>query len=847
MREEADPPTGAQTEITVVVPTYQRRDSVVELLRCLERQTLDPDRFEVVVSIDGSDDGTRQALEALGPPYRLRMLWQENRGLAAARNAGIRAARGHLVVLLDDDMRPRPACLEEHRRAHLGGGRLAVMGSAPIRRDPGDGPLVGYMADKFDAHLRTLAEPDHHFVARDVYMGNLSAPRSLLLGAGLFDESFREYGNEDLEMAVRLRAAGAEMVFSGGAVADQTYDKAFATLAAHTVAKGRTAVAFAAKHPTVTDELQLAHFRTGSWRWRLARNALLAATGAVPGLVGVVTAMVERAERRASRRLPGLYAFALDYCFWVGVRQARKAGSRPGRRSTDPANASARLADWRFILGGHPSARVIHDGGPAVATALSDSFTDVTALSTEAPPGPYDIAVLRNPSATALHRVGRALAPGGLCWVERHRPLPGGRRLVERRLRRAGLRPIEAYWFWPPAGGPAAFWLPLHAPEAIRHFLRTRTRPTCALAGAGASAAVAAWRLGRRLGVLAPVGVVARSGDQGAGRPVLSEQLRDHWTAWTGEPAPTTTACLLLTGGASPLNKVVCLAFAGGEAEPRLAVKLARNAASETGIRNEAAALAAVGAHVGPAAVVPRLVFQTRLAGTEAVGESVVEGVPLVEGLGARTFRPLVTEVAEVLASLAAGCPVAPFEAWEPRLVAPVLEAFEDRFAPGVDAAACAGTRRALAALPPLPIVPEHRDCSPWNLLRVADGRLAFVDWESAEPRGLPVMDLVYFLVNAAFLAEGTLGSGGEIETYRRLVTPGSDLHETFAEVTAAYAARLGLDASVLRPLRLLAWMLHATVEHDRIESRRSASPSGGPRGGSVYLDLWRVDAGELL
>src|SRR5438105_2644078 len=63
--------------LSVVVPTFDGCEHVLRLLRALEEQTLPRDEFEVVVVVDGSEDGTKEALEAFDPGFRLRSLFQE--------------------------------------------------------------------------------------------------------------------------------------------------------------------------------------------------------------------------------------------------------------------------------------------------------------------------------------------------------------------------------------------------------------------------------------------------------------------------------------------------------------------------------------------------------------------------------------------------------------------------------------------------------------------------------------------------------------------------------------------------------------------------------------------------
>lgn len=174
--------------LSVIVPTYQRCDSVARLLHALAQQTLTPEMYEVIISIDGSSDGTREMVEAFAAPYQLAHIWQTNSGRAVARNAGIRSAKGEVLVFFDDDMEPAPDCLAGHWHAHSSGSRLAAIGAVPIRREANDPPIADYIAAKFKQHLDHIAQPDHRFVLRDFYSGHFSIRRMLLFEIGLFDE-----------------------------------------------------------------------------------------------------------------------------------------------------------------------------------------------------------------------------------------------------------------------------------------------------------------------------------------------------------------------------------------------------------------------------------------------------------------------------------------------------------------------------------------------------------------------------------------------------------------------------------------------------------------------------------
>jgi len=308
--------------ISVVIPTYQRCASVRHALEALARQTLATTDYEVIVPIDGSDDGTKDMIDQFQAPYRLTATWQPNQGRAAARNAGIRLATGDLIVFLDDDMEPVPGCLLAHRDAHPPGSRRAVVGAVPIPVDASSPPLVHYRHAGMQAHLDRLARPGYQPGFRDIYSGNLSVPRDVVLEVGGFDETFKLYGHEDYELALRLLKGTVELVYSPQAMAYQRYDKDFAALARDCIARGRTAVLFASKHPEVFNMLKLSKYREGGCVWRLLRVVLLGLTRLLPGTPGGVCMVIAWLERCRPARLPHYYTQALDYFYWLGVRSA---------------------------------------------------------------------------------------------------------------------------------------------------------------------------------------------------------------------------------------------------------------------------------------------------------------------------------------------------------------------------------------------------------------------------------------------------------------------------------------------------------------------------------------------
>ena len=318
--------------ISIVIPTYQRCASVQRVLSALAQQTFPPNDYEVIVSIDGSQDGTQEMIAALSMPYALRSVWQPNRGRAAACNAGIQIARAEVLVILDDDMEPGPEFLQAHWDAHQrsgrGDSRSGVLGAVPIKFDPTSPPIAEYIAAKFAEHQHKLAQPDHVLTLRDFYTGNFSIRREIMCEVGGFDEAFKIYGNEDLELSLRLSQAGVQFVFSPEAATWQHFEKNFAAVAKDNIAKGRTAVLLAIKHAETFSDSRLSTYRQGSRKWRAVRDGLLWLSrwlNAVPrGVMRGVTWL----EKRRPQRLMLYYMLALEYFFWVGAQAALREQHR---------------------------------------------------------------------------------------------------------------------------------------------------------------------------------------------------------------------------------------------------------------------------------------------------------------------------------------------------------------------------------------------------------------------------------------------------------------------------------------------------------------------------------------
>ena len=256
--------------ISVIVTTFNRCEILARCLQTLAEQDYPASDYEIIVVVDGSTDGTLDLLDTLQFRPTLRVVKQPNKGLAAARNAGLHAAAHPLVLFLDDDLLASPQLLGEHAKAHAKGGDLLAFGPVMMSGASSDG-VASRLAQRYYSEgvygplLRGEIPrwPTHARVPP-----NSSLPRSLLIRFGGFDETFVN-AHEDVELGIRLWHAAIPFTFLPKAETHHLYtksDKEFS--GAESERSGKNEVMLCRKHPEYRPFSLMANVQRG----RLFRN-----------------------------------------------------------------------------------------------------------------------------------------------------------------------------------------------------------------------------------------------------------------------------------------------------------------------------------------------------------------------------------------------------------------------------------------------------------------------------------------------------------------------------------------------------------------------------------------------
>jgi len=190
--------------LSVVIPTFRRHRLLARVLDLLERQTLAPSEFEVLVIDDPWEDDPDAVEAAIGNrPYPGRRLDRHAPGVAAARNCGWRQARSSIVLFLGDDILPDERLLEEHLGSHRRHpeAEVGVLGKVEWAREIRITTFMRWLERGIQFDYRRISGENAGWGR--FYTANASVKRSLLDRIGGFDEGF-PFSYEDLDLAKRM-------------------------------------------------------------------------------------------------------------------------------------------------------------------------------------------------------------------------------------------------------------------------------------------------------------------------------------------------------------------------------------------------------------------------------------------------------------------------------------------------------------------------------------------------------------------------------------------------------------------------------------------------------------------
>ncbi|MCU7551301.1 glycosyltransferase [Chitinophagaceae bacterium LB-8] len=205
-------------KVSVIIPTYNGKHRIGNLLSTLANQTFQVS--EVIVVIDGSTDGTKEYLEQGDFGFTFSIFVQNNKGRAVVRNKGAELATGDLLIFFDDDMRLEPNCIEQHICHHQKHPNSILTGAQIDDYKKASSDFLKYKcwlsrkwSDPLNAYKgQPLPLNNLHLTA-----ANFSIAKELFVKLGGFDSRLRDA--EDFDLAIRAYKANVSIYYKHEAFA----------------------------------------------------------------------------------------------------------------------------------------------------------------------------------------------------------------------------------------------------------------------------------------------------------------------------------------------------------------------------------------------------------------------------------------------------------------------------------------------------------------------------------------------------------------------------------------------------------------------------------------------------
>ena len=193
----------AAVAVSVIVPTFNEADVIDACVDSILAQSVDGGAVELIVIDNGSTDDTLGRLRAYGD--RIRVLHETVRGASAARNRGIREARGAIVAFTDADCTVEPGWLQA-LAAPLADAAVGITGGPILSRVGGN--AIERFGEAIHEQRRSIEVESPPYVAS----GNWASRRHVLLEVGLFDLALRRC--QDVDLSWRVYRAGYRLRFT---------------------------------------------------------------------------------------------------------------------------------------------------------------------------------------------------------------------------------------------------------------------------------------------------------------------------------------------------------------------------------------------------------------------------------------------------------------------------------------------------------------------------------------------------------------------------------------------------------------------------------------------------------
>lgn len=212
----------ADFRATIVIPVYNQYNALKKVLMSFMKQTIATDSYEIVIVDDGSEDNLKYETSiTLTTMYNMDIVLyhQQNQGRATARNVGINLAKHEVIIFCDADRIPCESFVEQHLKMHQSAKNIVI----GVQYDIFCKKLDFLFDNEIDwKNINRFSKVPNYFGRiQKIYegnkslapnlcwlsfmVGNASVSKKFLEEVGCFDEDFKDWGFEHLELGLRLQ------------------------------------------------------------------------------------------------------------------------------------------------------------------------------------------------------------------------------------------------------------------------------------------------------------------------------------------------------------------------------------------------------------------------------------------------------------------------------------------------------------------------------------------------------------------------------------------------------------------------------------------------------------------
>lgn len=203
-------------KVSVIIPTYNGSNKIGRLLASLEQQNFQD--FETIIIVDGSTDDTVNVLKT--GKWRLqsmKIIEQENKGRAGARNAGAWAAKGELLIFFDDDVIVNKDCINRYRLFFQNSlaNQQIVVGALHAAMDNQESEVMRfseYLGLKWNAGIRNQYNQEQKLYQVYLTAANFGISSNCFSGLNGFSEKLNDA--EDKDFAIRAIKNGIDIIYA---------------------------------------------------------------------------------------------------------------------------------------------------------------------------------------------------------------------------------------------------------------------------------------------------------------------------------------------------------------------------------------------------------------------------------------------------------------------------------------------------------------------------------------------------------------------------------------------------------------------------------------------------------